>query len=161
MRLVKTCVAAWQNAINIISFCDFALIILGLSHPAPTTRHTFYQIYLTPRTSYVYAMRLSGLQKEVLKLYRQCFREARKKPKVDQSFGLYLRCESLLTRLRVLNRTSMMSRGKLNPTRQLDVPDGTDANSGTVRMSTRRTSVLSKRYSEWATESSSSTLRLG
>jgi hypothetical protein len=27
-------------------------------------------------------MRLSGLQKEVLKLYRQCFREARKKPEV-------------------------------------------------------------------------------
>lgn len=27
-------------------------------------------------------MRLSGLQREVLKLYRQCLREARKKPEV-------------------------------------------------------------------------------
>lgn len=29
-------------------------------------------------------MRLSGLQREVLKLYRQCIRKARKKPEVSQ-----------------------------------------------------------------------------
>jgi hypothetical protein len=32
-----------------------------------------------------YNMRLSGLQKEVLKLYRRCLREARKKPSVSFS----------------------------------------------------------------------------
>jgi succinate dehydrogenase assembly factor 1 len=30
-------------------------------------------------------MRLSGLQKEVLSLYRQCIRECRKKPEANRS----------------------------------------------------------------------------
>ena len=32
-------------------------------------------------------MRLSGLQKEVLSLYRNCLRESRKKPQVCTNFG--------------------------------------------------------------------------
>ncbi|MCJ1305389.1 hypothetical protein MMC08_008203 [Hypocenomyce scalaris] len=39
-------------------------------------------------------MRLSGLQKEVVSLYRKCFREARKKPAdVRENFRNYARTE--------------------------------------------------------------------
>ncbi|MCJ1230526.1 hypothetical protein MMC12_007200 [Toensbergia leucococca] len=41
-----------------------------------------------------FAMKLSGLQKEVLSLYRKCLREARKKPKdVQENFRSYTRIE--------------------------------------------------------------------
>jgi len=62
-------------------------------------------------------MKLSGLQKEVLSLYRQCLRESRRKPAVSTRLGLPVgwgtSCiKKELTVYRALGRTLSRSRGK-------------------------------------------------
>ena len=58
-------------------------------------------------------MRLSGLQREVLSLYRKCLREARKKPTVSSLLSRQSSPGNLTTSDRTFSRTSRATLGML------------------------------------------------
>jgi hypothetical protein len=111
----------------------------------------------------IMAVRLSGLQREVIKLYRQCLREAAKKPEVgSRTCCLLLKA---LTRASQGDKAELPQRCPVSPMlfSRIESTAGdrlitiTDGSFGRTRLLTKRTLPPSRRCSGLVIENSSST----
>lgn len=92
--------------------CD-TCIVKGQTPTSQRSQGNFVASKERRNYSYSLAMKLSGLQREVLALYRGCLREARKKPLVNirPLIPIHIHWSSILTYPRTLKRTSDITPG--------------------------------------------------